>query len=156
MPKPVLTLILLLLPAFALAQDRPAQRRAGGADVTNIPPRVLIPRRDCRALAVQRPDLDPNYKPGADVNGKPVAPADLPSYSQPSNTFNGPIVLDLRRAVAGLGGNVGASELTVGTVTVDPMTGQARLNGNDLTPDAREAIVGACIEARELSPPNRR
>ena len=150
-----LALILLVLPGLALAQERASPRR-GGAEVTTIPPRILIPRRDCRALAVQRPDLDPNYRPGVDVQGNPVAPADAPSYGSPSATFTGPIVLDLRRAVPGLGGNVGASELTVGTVTVDPTTGQARLNGNDLTPDARDAIVGACIEARELPAPGRR
>lgn len=49
----------------------------------------------CRVLAEHTPSFDVEYKPGVDVHGQPVAPADL---GQPLNNFDTieiPIELDL-------------------------------------------------------------
>ncbi|MGH6948956.1 MAG: hypothetical protein ACREDZ_16620 [Kiloniellales bacterium] len=41
--------------------------------------RIEIARADCDALAIHYPNADVAYRPGVDVQGRPVTPADLDS-----------------------------------------------------------------------------
>ncbi|MDX2027954.1 MAG: hypothetical protein SFW62_04910 [Alphaproteobacteria bacterium] len=50
----------------------------------------------CRGLVKHVPDADVAYQPGVDVNGKPVAPADLPG----SNTIQLPTTLTIPLTVS--------------------------------------------------------
>ena len=63
-------LILILLPAViapaALASEAPAG-----------PPSVLVGREICRRLVAHRPAPDVLYRPGVNLRGRPVAPADI-------------------------------------------------------------------------------
>ena len=43
---------------------------------------VKIAPEDCRRLVQHRPGADVAFKPGVDIRGKPVAPADLPGQAR--------------------------------------------------------------------------
>lgn len=60
---------LLVLGLLAAALASPAARAE--------PVTVTVTREDCARLVPHVPDADVTYQPGVDVNGNPVAPADL-------------------------------------------------------------------------------
>lgn len=78
-----LTAALILLSATALpavGQPRePVEMRPLPADLSPNPDvrRVIVSRTQCRELQRHQPRGDVEYKPGVDVRGRPVAPADL-------------------------------------------------------------------------------
>ena len=101
----------------------------------------MVGRETCRALTAHRPAADVEYKAGMDVQGRPVAPADLPA--EPTA---GPdqIRVALKRDVVIGAGNLGASEIVIGEVAVDLKTGKAMLNGKPLDQTFQSDIVAAC------------
>src|SRR5579871_1478315 len=99
---------------------------------------LYVTRQDCARLVAHHPDPGVEYKPGVDVRGKYVAPADLPAQ----NNFPLPdkIEFDLKLnplAYAPSQGNAPSGALSntatnLGHVEVDLASGQAKLNGHAL------------------------
>ncbi|MGO8919770.1 MAG: hypothetical protein ACLQJR_28050 [Stellaceae bacterium] len=89
------------------------------------------------------------YRPGVDVNGDAVAPADLPSDASPPKLDNFPIVIGpnlLKRY--GISGN---SALFPGKAVVGRVTlrdGRAYFNGEPISDNEREMMRAACKEAK--------
>jgi len=103
--------------------------------------RIVITRDLCNQVNVQyQPSPDVNYRPGVDVYGRPVAPADLPNTG---NTYGGlgttsSTDLLVRPQAGGLnnrGGVIG--ETYVGRVTVDA-AGHVAINGQPINQDQSE------------------
>lgn len=110
--------------------------------------RVVVSLEDCQRLVRHVPSADVEYKPGVDVHGNPVVPADLPG-SQPlkvPDSYEFDITVNVferlgRDPPKGLGG----TELKVGTVSVDKR-GNVSFNGQRLSWDDKAAIAEACRE----------
>lgn len=115
--------------------------------------KVAVSRTDCSRLIAHQPGADVDYKPGVDVRGRKVAPADL-AGSQPDIRLPDQIVIDIgfdlskRFGIpdtqAGPNANLYAGTGSVGKVTVDPRTGKASFNGQSLTSPEQEALAEAC------------
>ena len=101
---------------------------------------IRIPRADCARLVEHRPMPDVAFKPGVDVRGKRVAPADLPGGNlriEPPRQVE--IEISFNPLRGGAGNRFGSSELIVGRVHFDLETGEATFNGKPLTdPEAAE------------------
>ena len=65
--------VCLAAPLGAAADAQEAQ----DSEVAPSPPQIVVTERECRFLARHRPADDVEFKPGVDVRGRPVAPADL-------------------------------------------------------------------------------
>ena len=102
---------------------------------------VVVGGATCRTLTAHAPSADVEYKPGVDVKGRPVAPADLPA--EPDAATNQVRVALKRNIVIGAGG-LGASEIVIGEVAVDARTGKAMLNGQPVDQAFQSDIVAAC------------
>lgn len=76
-----LTALALAAMSPAVAQNRvePVETRPLPADMSTNPDvrRVIVTRAQCRELQRHQPRDDVTFKPGLDVRGKPVVPADL-------------------------------------------------------------------------------
>lgn len=57
---------------------------------------VIVTDRQCDAYQPYQPDPSVEYKPGEDVHGRPVAPADLGGGLEVSPDINIPITVDIR------------------------------------------------------------
>lgn len=76
---PLLAVAVTILPAVAQNRLQPVESRPLPPEMAANPDlrRVVITRAQCRELQRHEPRDDVTYKPGVDVRGKPVAPADL-------------------------------------------------------------------------------
>jgi len=129
---------------------------------------VIVSAEDCRQLVEATPDADVAYKPGVDVNGDPVAPADLnggyPNMVPDEITI--PIGVDLAdrlgRARARQHGNLNpttadrpllpyAGQAAIGTVTV--RGNEAFWNDQPLAPQDQAVLAKACRERLEMATP---
>ena len=123
---------------------------------------VIVSDRQCEAYQPYQPDPSVEYKPGRDVHGKPVAPADLGGGLEVSPDVNIPITVDIRpwqnlppsntrqtqRArnrpsptyrATGIGG-----QATIGTVTVH--NGKVYFNGQPMEAGYQNAVRQACLD----------
>lgn len=102
---------------------------------------VAISRSECEYLMRHRPAPDVAYKPGVDVRGKPVVPADrggLPPLHLPDNyTFV------VSRTIAGLPGGVEV-EMAIGEIEYDIDSGRMTFNGQPLTDPMADELVAHC------------
>lgn len=103
---------------------------------------VTISSEDCARLVVHRPDPDVAFRPGVDVDGNPVAPADIGASVIPPPVDEVSIVVEIE-----LGGRLGmpparSATAKVGTVVVKD--GRAYFNDQALTGDAMQALSEAC------------
>jgi hypothetical protein len=136
----------LLALVFGCAQAQAPQ--AASADQ-----QLYVTRQDCKQLVAHRPDPGVEYKPGTDVHGKYVTPADVPG--QESFSLPDKIEFDLRLnplAYAPQQGNVPAGALqnstaNLGHVEVDLLSGQAKLNGHALDGEQTRIVAEACRKA---------
>lgn len=113
---------------------------------------LYVTRQDCKQLVVHHPDPGVEYKPGTDVHGRYVAPADLPG--QQNFDLPDKIEFDLRlnplayapqtNAPAGAFQN---TVTTLGHVEVDLLSGQAKLNGHALDGEQTRIVTEACRKA---------
>lgn len=115
---------------------------------------VVLTRADCARLVAHRPTPDATYRPGIDVRGRPVAPADLPGT--PQIAFPDQIVLDITVDIQQRFGIPATSsfykpEAQVGRVVVDP-DGMARFNGQPLTDPEQGALAFLCQRQAPLGP----
>lgn len=133
----------LLFSAVCAAQERPP------VSVTPLTPESM--RADCVRLLQERQVLRPDYQPGVDVNGRPVVPADLPDQAGAQQGLPPNIVIALTRPLSAVAPNAPAavanSDVSVGQVAIDPLTGRAALNGRALSPP-QAPLPAECLPAR--------
>lgn len=102
--------------------------------------RIVITRDLCSQVSVEhRPAPDVTYRPGTDVDGRPVAPADLPgsgtAYGGLGNRSSTDILINPQAGGLNQRGLVG--ETFVGRVTVDA-AGRVAINGQPVNQDQSE------------------
>ncbi|MHA1113003.1 MAG: hypothetical protein ACTSRY_00650 [Alphaproteobacteria bacterium] len=134
----------ILAASLALAAVTQAQAQA----VT-----VVVSRADCARLVRHVPAPDVAYRPGIDVHGRPVAPADLPGTPRIvlPEEFEIKITVDLR-ARLGLPADPGkyAGEVKVGTVRY--RDGRAWFNGQPLEDESQARLSAACAKQLRQTP----
>jgi hypothetical protein len=104
---------------------------------------LLVESSVCRALAVHRPAPDVAYRPGLDVQGRPVAPADLHSsapWLAPNFTFD--LNADLRGYLPPSSA-LSHPQLQVGRITLRP-DGAVLLNGQELATAETARVALLC------------
>jgi len=114
---------------------------------------LYVTRQDCKQLVAHHPDPGVEYKPGVDVHGRYVAPADLPG--QPTIDLPDKIQFDLRLnplAYAPSQGNAPSGALSntntnLGHVEVDLLSGAAKFNGHALDGEQTRIVTEACRKA---------
>jgi hypothetical protein len=134
----IILTVALLLPSGAAAAQADAAGEGG---------RMRIPREDCRRMVAHRPDPGIDYKPGVDVRGKPVPPADLPGSGlrlEPADEVE--FEISFNPLQGGSAGRFGSTELFVGTVRFDLKTGQATFNGVPLSGPEQAELSRKCSE----------
>lgn len=119
---------------------------------------VYVTKSDCAQLVAHHPAPGVAYQPGVDVHGKYVAPADLPG-TDATGLVPGGIHFDITVNPMAYAGRSGSSTTTgqagkypntaapVAHVDVDLASGEARLNGQPLTPAQDKALFEACHKA---------
>ena len=135
MRAPALALLLGLLPALA---PQAATAQAGY---------LTLSESDCARLARHVPGDDVAYRPGRDVHGKPVVPADLDPGAGlilPDAVVI-PIEVELfeRYGIPADRANFKA-DLFVGEVVVDVASGRATFNGQPLQSEAEAELAARC------------
>lgn len=121
---------------------------ANGANGESAPA-VTIDAEICRRLVRHIPDPDVTYRPGVDVRGRPVAPADLHDYSAfeslVPDTVTFHVVLDPfeRTGIAPPKG-IESPGMVLGTVGYDINRGTFTINNSPVTTSQEDALVRAC------------
>jgi hypothetical protein len=139
-------------PPFVFAPKAPATP-AGPATVTDPrdQPTIIVDPAACQWVSRHVPDADVEYRPGVDVDGNAVAPADLPGTAVPvlPRQIEIGITADVARRFAGRGGfppGRGAArfagEAYIGTVTVDGS--RVLFNGQPVGNEAEDELVALC------------
>lgn len=113
----VFVLLLFWTPAVSLAQQEAE---------------VIAP--ECRLLPDHKAAADVEYKPGVDIHGKAVVPADINAGPMgDAQTIVVPLTVDLAERLQGLNVPGLAMESTLGFLEISP-EGRVNYNGRDLTP----------------------
>ncbi len=135
----VLTLIVASIPGAVLAQS------GSGSEIKIAP-------EDCRRLVRHRPDADVAYKPGVDVRGNPVAPADLPGQARITapNEITINLTIDVLRQYGVPADSLLApsGEASIGTVKYDIAAGRLTYNGQTLSDAEQDALAAACSSVK--------
>ncbi len=139
---------------FGLVLNASAPGFAGAQEPAATPTKIEVTGVDCRRLFVtHRPSADVAYKPGVDVHGKPVAPADLnpaPQIKLPE-TVAFDVAVDLRRFGVPQTSPLFQPSVKLGEVRVDVLTGKTLYNGEAIGNPEIEALREAC-KAQGLAP----
>lgn len=113
---------------------------------------VTVGKDDCHRIVIHRPDPNVEYRPGVDVSGRAVAPADLPdsaTIATPKTiTIGIAIELDERLGLGKDGRYKGTAPIGVVTVT----EGRLYYDGQLLADRDQAAIAAACREMLERTP----
>jgi hypothetical protein len=107
---------------------------------------VTVTKESCQRLVVHTPGADTEYLPGADVQGRPVAPADLPGSPAISAPTSFAIAIGIEldeRLGLGQGGRYKGT-MPVGAVTV--VEGRVYFEGELLADRDQAAIAAGCRE----------
>ncbi len=119
---------------------------------------IYVTRDDCAMLQQHHPSADVTYRPGVDVHGKYVAPADLPGTDY-SNILPDTIHFDVmanpltyggaasNQALTQVPGRYANTAMPVAHVDVDLRTGDVMLNGQPLSGVQTKALEEACRKA---------
>lgn len=110
--------------------------------------RMRLSRADCQRMVAHWPDPGVDYKPGRDVRGRPVPPADLPGSGlrlEPADQVE--FEISFNPLQGGSAGRFGTTELFVGTVQFDLGTGGATFNGVPLNDPQQAELSRKCSEA---------
>lgn len=112
---------------------------------------ITVQATDCQRLVRHQPSADVAYKPGVDVNGNPVAPADLPgsvTIKTPTEiTFNVTYDLLSNFGVSENSALAPRGEASVGTVKYDLLSGALTFNGERLDDAETAALAELCRAA---------
>lgn len=101
---------------------------------------LRLTRADCRNLVVHEPAPGVAYRPGVDVHGKAVAPADLGGSAAGAAQE---ITIQLERDML-RGQGRGGVEANAGLGTLTIRNGRAYLNGEPLHGWDQEVLLDAC------------
>ena len=127
------TALLLLVTPFAAAAET-----------------VAVSPASCRLVVAHEAAPDVAYRPGADVRGRPVVPADLPGSPpiQAPESFTIPITVELddRLGIPPAGDAAFTAEAQIGTVQVNA-DGTMTFNGQPLLDEEARRLRAACAEA---------
>lgn len=109
-------------------------------------PTIRVDPAACRYVTRHQPSADVEYKPGVDVHGKPVAPADLPDGYALDLPKSIDIVLtaDIARRFGITTNNLYKGEAQIGTVTVQG--NQVLFNGKPMQPAAEADLIALCAK----------
>lgn len=125
----------MLIPVLAAGVPAAAQTRT-----------VTITKADCSRLARHVPSNDTAYRPGVDVHGKPVVPADLGGTPKikPPEDITIAITVDIQERF-GIPANstLFKPEAYIGYVTVKK-DGAAYFNGKPLGGEEQRALAHLC------------
>ena len=110
---------------------------------------IKISKRDCERVVAHRARDDVAFKPGVDVHGRKVKPADLdgrvPLKLPTELTID--IGIDLgKRLGIGAGGAKFSSETNLGKVKYDIGSGKMTFNGQPIGDMEEAAISAKCLE----------
>lgn len=112
---------------------------------------ITVSATDCQRLVQHQPAADVAYTPGVDVNGNPVAPADLPgsvTIRTPTEvTFEVTYDLLSNYDVAEDSVLAARGEASVGTVRYDLLSGVLTFNGERLDDPETAALRELCRAA---------
>ena len=114
------------------------------AQAPSDPPTIRVDPAACRFVSRHQPSADVEYKPGVDVDGNPVAPADLPdayAIELPKN-IDIAITADIARRFGIATNNLYRGEAQIGTVTVQG--DKVLFNGRPLQPAAEADLIALC------------
>lgn len=113
---------------------------------------ITITTVDCAQLAEHRPLPDVEYRPGEDVRGRKVAPADLAGSTADialPEFVHIPITVDLA-ARYGIPANsvLFKAEAYVGSAKVSLRDGRAWFNGKPLASEEQRALAALCQQVK--------
>ena len=151
-------LLIFLSPVLAQADSRdvtvaplgPAGGKSAAAPLVEKPaPAIIVSHNDCDYITAHRPAPDVAYRPGVDVHGKPVVPADLPGNP---NAVPPQIEIYVKVPPASLPPGVRAqlqnSDVYASRVSVDLLSNRVLVNGEPLQDPALQAIAQECQRSR--------
>ncbi|MBP7065902.1 MAG: hypothetical protein KBB36_17190 [Ferrovibrio sp.] len=128
-----------------------AATRKLAADSTGLPTVVALDSESCRKLVAARPKVQPgaDYVPGVDVQGRAVAPADLPPSAGNADWLDPRFGIQLKFTLGQLLGSrvppqAAQAELSVGKLELDPASGKLSFQRQALEPPAEDAVLAAC------------
>lgn len=109
-------------------------------------PTIRVDPAACRYVTRHQPSADVEYKPGVDVHGKPVAPADLPDGAsiQMPDHIDIDLTADIARRFGIPTNNLYRGEARIGTVTVQGS--QVLFNGRPIQPAAEADLLALCAK----------
>ncbi|MCR9221915.1 MAG: hypothetical protein NXI21_16945 [Alphaproteobacteria bacterium] len=158
----ILSLLTVVARPAAAAPPAPAPNPFTNEGTAAEPPRarlkpqavrVRITEADCRRLLAHRPAPDVAYRPGVDVRGRAVAPADLPgSTDLADRLLETEVAFDLLLNPILFAGNPRLAAwfenatVDFGRVVFDPETGETTLDGETLSDPQAAALAKACAE----------
>jgi hypothetical protein len=111
--------------------------------------RIVITREMCSQASIEHvPAPDVTYKPGVDVYGRPVAPADLPNSGNSYGGLGARSSTDILIApqAGGLNQRGVVGETFIGRVTVD-QSGAVAINGQPVGPTNQTELRQLCARA---------
>lgn len=121
----------------------------GGISVSRQGPIVISSEVCDRLRHAAAADPGADYRPGVDVNGDAVAPADLPPGGPPTAASNFPIAIGLgmqnRYGIPANSALLGGGAI-IGMVTLNG--GQAYFNGAPISGNERDMMLEACAAAK--------
>jgi hypothetical protein len=109
-------------------------------------PTIRIDPAACQWVTRHHPSADVEYKPGVDVNGNAVAPADLPGSGgiDLSGDINIAITLNTAKRLGIPANDLYKGEVQVGMVTL--RGNQVLFNGKPIQPEAEQELLMLCRE----------
>jgi hypothetical protein len=108
--------------------------------------RPVIDLSLCQRLTRHVPAADVEYRPGVDVNGRPVVPADLPGTAgaQPPIPIDLPLSVDLARRMGIALPSVPFLPDDVTSVWLSVVGERLYLNGQPIDPGAEDRLYAYC------------
>jgi hypothetical protein len=135
---------MLMVSAATAAAAPPPAPPPGGASVS-ADGRVVVSSKACAEVVAHVPDAGVAYRPGVDVNGNPVAPADLPDSASSIGADGFPIflTLDLKKKFrVPDAARLFKLQEVVGLIAVQG--NQVFFNGQPIAPGEASLLAAAC------------
>ncbi|CAO3407329.1 hypothetical protein [Azospirillum largimobile] len=138
--------LLVLAAGSASAQSQPQLPGPIPLNPDAARDRPVIDLSVCQRLTRHVPAADVEYRPGEDVNGRPVAPADLPGSAgaQPPIPIDLPLSVDLARRMGIALPSVPFLPDDVTAVWLSVVGDRLYLNGQPIDPGAEERLYAYC------------